>query len=410
MAERPRGRLIGSAGELNQMWARHHAEWRAPAQIASQWKEAMDVDPRLLAYQTSGAWWEILAEARVTLVVTREYEHLVMALRADQHGPELSYLCVPHPSGLAVDRRRGVAYLASTRNPNQIYDLAPVTEPTLCAEKVRRPMEERPLIPISSRVLPGCLYLHDLALIGGRLHANAVGQNAIVRLLPQGRYKRVWWPHCIETPTGPIFERNHLQLNSIAAGSDLGSSYFTASTDRVSARRPGHRNFPVDRRGVIFGGTTREPVARGLTRPHSARLRHGRLWVDNSGYGEFGFVANGQFQPIARLPGWTRGLCFIDGVAIVGTSRIIPRFRHYAPGLAAEQSRCGLHAVHVRSGRLLGSLEWPYGNQIFAIDWAPEGLTTGFPFCVGTRHSTNRNKVLFYAFSTLPPRRQTRSA
>ena len=76
-----------------------------------------------------------------------------------------------------------------------------------------------------------------------------------------------------------------------------------ASADIISARRPGHKNFPVDRRGVIFSGATREPVARGLTRPHSARLHRDQIWVDNSGYGEVGLIEGEKFRAVSRLPG-----------------------------------------------------------------------------------------------------------
>ena len=58
-------------------------------------------------------------------------------------------------------------------------------------------------------------------------------------------------------------------------------------------------------------------------------------------------------EPVSRLPGWTRGLSFCKDVAFVGTSRVIPRFRHYAPGLDVERSVCALHAVD-SSGRVLG--------------------------------------------------------
>jgi uncharacterized protein (TIGR03032 family) len=240
--------------------------------------------------------------------------------------------------------------------------------------------------------------MHDLALIGGNLHANAVGQNAVVRLHDDGSYERVWWPRCIESPSGPEFGQNYLQLNSIAAAADLETSYFSASADKLSARRPGHKNFPVNQTGVIFSGATREPVARGLTRPHSARLHQGRVWVDNSGYGELGFIDGARFTAVARLPGWTRGLCFHQGIALVGTSRVLPRFRQYAPGLDVDASQCGIHAVDAKSGKVLGSLVWPCGNQTFAIDWAASHLVSGLPFSTGRRLST-REKDLFYAFN-----------
>jgi len=381
-------------------WARHHAAWRDPVQVAVQWREATETDPRALRYTVSGEWWETLAVSGATFLVTREYEHVVMALRADEQGPVVTYLPLPHPSGLAVDRARGIVHLASTRNPNQVYDLRPVSG-VMGRADVRGPQpKERPLLPTRARYYPGCLYLHDLAMIGGRLHGTAAGQNAVVRLDNEGGHPPVWWPRCVERPGGPAFDRNYIQLNSIAAGPRLFDSFFSASADHVSARRPGHHNFPVNRRGVIFSGATRLPVVRGLTRPHSARLHRGRLWVDNSGYGEVGIGEDGAFVPVARLPGWTRGLCFHDHVAFVGTSRVIPRFRQYAPGLDVASSACGLHAVDSRSGRVLGSLVWPEGNQIFAIDWLPSEVTGGLPFRVGARRARERDRELFYAFET----------
>jgi uncharacterized protein (TIGR03032 family) len=197
--------------------------------------------------------------------------------------------------------------------------------------------------------------------------------------------------------------RNWIQLNSIGAGHDLASSYFTASAAGMSARRPGHLNFPVDRRGVVFSGQTREPVASGLTRPHSARLYGERVWVDDSGYGGFGYIDDGRLEVVAMLPGWTRGLCLCERTAFVGTSRVIPRFAQYAPGLDPQRSRCGISAVDLDSGRVLGSLHWPAGNQIFAIDWIHRSRSAGLPYVKGERGAAG---PLFYSFD--PPIRGLR--
>ena len=114
---------------------------------------------------------------------------------------------------------------------------------------------------------------------------------------------------------------------------------------KLPDERPGDPSFPVDRRGVIFSGVSREAIARGLTRPHSARLWENRIWVDNSGYGEVGFIEGEKFRAVSRLAGWTRGLCFVRDVMFVGTSRVLPRFRQYAPGLDVDEGRCGIHAL-----------------------------------------------------------------
>src|SRR5206468_2789364 len=126
--------------------------------------------------------------------------------------------------------------------------------------------------------------------------------------------------------------------------------FFSASADAMGRLRPGDPDFPVDRRGVIFSGRTREPVVRGLTRPHSARLRRGQLWVDNSGYGEVGVCRDGRLDVVARPGGWTRGLAFAGDVAFVGTSRVLPRFERYAPGLDPARCVCAVHALDARTG------------------------------------------------------------
>ncbi len=372
-------------GEVSALWERHDSEWRDPAQVASHWEEAPELDPSLLRFRVRGDFWSVLDRLQATLLVSREYEHLVVALTVNHGRPFVTFIRLPHPSGLAYDRERRILHLASTRNPNQILELAPVADGNT-------------LVPVSARFYPGRTYLHDLALVDGVLYANAVGRNLVARVEPTGGLTPAWWPRCIESRRGPRFERNHIQLNSIAAGKSLAESFFTASTDEISPRKPGHRNFPVDGRGVVFSGRTREPVARGLTRPHSARLHEGRLWVANSGYGEIGIVEDGRYRAVTRLPGWTRGLAFASGVAFAGTSRVIPRFSQYAPGVDLETSRCALHALDARSGKILGSLDWTGGNQIFAIEWASRRAVSGFPFGSRRRSDSRASKELFYSF------------
>jgi uncharacterized protein (TIGR03032 family) len=391
----PQTPASSQSAELSELHQFQNGQLRDPAQIVSHWSKGGEVDPRLLEYDVSGEWWETLEECGITLLVTREYEHLIMAM---QSPARVSYLSLPHPSGLVADRKRMVVHVASTRNPNQVFDLVPISGTSNRLDGLPARAENE-LIPVRSRIFPGCLYLHDLALLSGRLHANGVGENAILRLDNDGRVERVWWPKCIDTDKGPIFGRNHIQLNSIAAGKDLTDSLFSASASQVTRFRPGHLRFPVDKRGVIFSGATREPCVQGLTRPHSARFHRGTVWVDNSGYGELGFAKAGGFDPVVKLPGWTRGLCFKGDIAFVGTSRVIPRFRRYAPGLNVDSSICAVHAVDVRTAKIRGSLSWKWGNQIFAIDWMPRTVTSGFPWVVG-RSKPTRIKRLFYAFTT----------
>jgi len=384
------------------LWAHHHAAARDPLQVALQWDPASRVDPRLLRHTVRGRFWEAVEASGGTLIVTREYEHLVVALAVVRGRKRVSYLRLPHPNGIAVDRRRGLLYIASTRNPNMVFELAPARH--VKADDAAASGLEGALIPVRCSYLPGSLYIHDLALIGGRLHANAVAMNAVVELPPEGGFRPVWWPRSIDGREGPRFERNYLQLNSIAPGRELAGSFFTASAAAPSARRPGHLNFPVEGRGVVFAGQTREVVARGLTRPHSARLHRGSLWLDNSGHGELGRVVGGRFEPVVRLNGWTRGLQLAGDLAFVGTSRVIPRFRHYAPGVDPDRSETGVHAVDVKTGRVLGSLVWPLGNQIFAIEAIAD--TLGFPATGKPTERPRIERLFFRGQAGMRPRSQ----
>jgi uncharacterized protein (TIGR03032 family) len=378
-------------------WAEDDAAWRDPEEVVAGRRRTHQVDRRLLDIKVRGDWWGALEQLDACVVVSREYEHLLVALTVAPEGPRQSFMSLPHPSGLTYDSGAERLHVASTRNPNQLYVLMP-TGGIESANGHGAHGGGRPLVPLSASFLPGRMYLHDLALIGGVLHANAVGLNVVVRLAGAAECEVSWWPRTIERDGMPDMSRNYLQLNSIAAGRDLSSSFFSASADAPSSRRPGHLNFPVDRRGVIFSGATREPMARGLTRPHSARLHRDELWVDDSGYGSLATIRDGEPVTVARLPGWTRGLTFAGDIAFVGTSRVIPRFAHYAPGLDIDRSTCAVHALDIRSGEVLGSACWPAGNQVFDITVLPRTTTLGFPALAGRRQSRHALSSFFFSY------------
>ena len=89
---------------LEALWAHHHAELRDPLGVAVQWDTTADVDPGLLRHAVRGRFWEAVEAAGGAIVVTREYEHLVVALTVTGGRRRVSYLRLPHPNGLAVDR------------------------------------------------------------------------------------------------------------------------------------------------------------------------------------------------------------------------------------------------------------------------------------------------------------------
>ncbi len=76
--------------------------------------------------------------------------------------------------------------------------------------------------------------------------------------------------------------------------------------------------------GVLIDVPSGEVVARGLSMPHSPRWHAGRLWVCESGAGTLGVVdpSTRRYEPIAAVPGFTRGLDFAGNLAFVGLSQV----------------------------------------------------------------------------------------
>ncbi len=114
--------------------------------------------------------------------------------------------------------------------------------------------------------------------------------------------------------------------------------------------------------GIVIDCDSGAIVAEGLSMPHSPRLHDGRLWLLNSGTGEFGHVdlATGRFEPLAFCPGYARGLAFAGGHAVIGLSQA--RENRTFSGLALDEAlkernseaRCGLAVIDLASGDMTG--------------------------------------------------------
>ena len=116
--------------------------------------------------------------------------------------------------------------------------------------------------------------------------------------------------------------------------------------------------------GCVVDVRSNEVVATGLSMPHSPRWYQGKLWLLNSGTGEFGQIelATGKFEPVAFCPGYLRGLAFAGDFAIVGLSQSRGN-KTFAElplegQLQARQAkpRCGLSVIDLRSGDVVHSL------------------------------------------------------
>ena len=276
----------------------------------------------------------------MSLAVSREYEHLLLLLGSDAGQPWQFAMDLPHPSGLFYDERLGELIVSSTRTPNQIFFFKCVGDADYAREVVPADFT-RPdgtlYIPYRSLVLPGTLYIHDLVLMGENIFVTATGHNFLARVFPLGGWQRVWWPACVDSLGRAAFDQNYLQLNSIACAGSPEGSYYTAFSDQTFGPKPWKEGYGPRGKGVVFAGSSRQVICRGLTCPHSAKLRDGPLWLCNSGYGEVGVLevaseaseVGNRYHAVATVPGFTRGLAFAGPYGFVGLSR---GFRHTERG------------------------------------------------------------------------------
>ena len=166
-------------------------------------------------------------------------------------------------------------------------------------------------------------------------------------------FEPLWQPRWISK----LAAEDRCHLNGMAL-EDGRPKYVTAcsQTDIVDGWR--------DQRtegGVVVDVDSHEIIAQGFSMPHSPRLYRGKLWVLNSGQGQFGFVdlASGEFQSVAFLPGYPRGLTFVGDYAVIGVSK--PRHERTFTGLPLDAelgrrqatAQCGLFVVDLRSGDIV---------------------------------------------------------
>jgi len=117
-------------------------------------------------------------------------------------------------------------------------------------------------------------------------------------------------------------------------------------------------------------------IVEGLSMPHSPRWYRDKLWVLESGAGQLITVdeKTGEKTVIAQVPGFCRGIDFIERYALIGLSEV--RETAVFAGLPLterEQDRkCGIWIVDIESGQTVGFLEFSEGVQeIFSVQLVP---------------------------------------
>lgn len=167
---------------------------------------------------------------------------------------------------------------------------------------------DRLFVPKSANTV-GRLGIPDLALDadGAVIFINP-GFNCISRLDERYNFAPLWQPPFMPTPDR-VTKGDCCHLSGMA----LREGRVThVSSYAQSPVVDGWKN-AIQNGGVLLDIAGHSEPVRGLTMPHAPRWHNGQLWLMNSGTGEFGRVdvARGVFEPVLRVSGFVRCLCFI---------------------------------------------------------------------------------------------------
>jgi len=226
-------------------------------------------------------------------------------------------------------------------------------ENMLAAGEVTPGGADRQFVPVEGRVT-GAIDCHDIAMgeVGGIPRPIFVNTlcNCLATISDTHSFRPLWTPPFISA----LVAEDRCHLNGLAMDGPR-PAWVTAAgrSDMVDGWR--------DQRGaggVLIDVASGEVAAAGLSMPHSPRLHDGRLWLLNSGTGEFGHVdpVDGRFTALCFCPGFARGLAFIGQYAVIGLS--LPRHGGSFSGLELDRmlagksalARCGLIIVNLLSG------------------------------------------------------------
>ena len=193
--------------------------------------------------------------------------------------------------------------------------------------------------------------IHDMAVdADGQLIFVNTLFGCLATLSQTHSFKPLWRPPF----SSKLAAEDRCHLNGLALR-DGRAAYVTAvsRSDVVD----GWRDHRADG-GIVIDVQSNEIVASGLSMPHSPRWHQGKLWLCNSGTGEFGHIEleTGRFVPLTFCAGYIRGLAFHGDFALVGTSK--PRHNKTFSGLPLDEAlksrqaeaRCGVQVIDLRTG------------------------------------------------------------
>lgn len=322
-----------------------------------------------LTFLATPAFTELMYALRGSLVFTTYHSGKLGMVSGVERGLRMFLRNFQKPMGIAIrelsDQARWELAIA-TQDDIQLFEskVGSILDAT-----------EEEMVPPDLLFVPKETYTtqalgaHEMAFdSGGQLWFCNTDYSCLATTSDRGTYEPLWQPAWI-TQLEPQ-DRCHLNGLALRDGHPGWVTCF-AKTNEPN----GWRIDPI-RRGCLIDCGSGEAIHSGLSMPHSPRAVGDSVWVLNSAYGQVLSIdlRSGRESEVARLPGYTRGLAIVGNVAFIGLSQL--RESSAFQGLPIHNSllplKCGIVALDIPSGRLIGMLEMTQGcSELFDIQWLP---------------------------------------
>ncbi|QDT07870.1 hypothetical protein K227x_62990 [Rubripirellula lacrimiformis] len=317
---------------------------------------------------------DILHQLGISILVTTYQAGRLVMLRAQDTALNTHFRSFDKPMGLAIDGNR-----LAVGTANQIWEFHNL--PAVCEKVDAKIRASDPASPVhhDACLLPrtthwtGDIQIHEMDWVNGaagtELWAVNTRFSCLCRRSDVHSFEPVWRPSFI-----PHFVPGDCcHLNGLATR-DGQARYVTAlgETHEVEGWRKNKRNG-----GILIDIESDQVMAHGLSMPHSPRWHQGHLWVLQSGIGELGIIdpANGSYQSVAKLPGFTRGLSFVGPLALIGLSQVRESAIFGGVPIAEaklDQRVCGVWVVNIETGETVGFVRFEDAvHEIFAVEIWP---------------------------------------
>jgi uncharacterized protein (TIGR03032 family) len=210
--------------------------------------------------------------------------------------------------------------------------------------------------------------MHDMVFEGDAVIGANTNYSCICRVDGKFSFTPLWMPSFITQLRAE--DRCHLN-GFVGQGGELCYLTALAATDTEA----GWREKPQSA-GVLIDARRNVIMRSDLCMPHSPRIIGNQLYVLNGGEGEVLRVdrADGRSTVVARLPGFTHGLCGSGGILFVGMSQNRISRRSEPPPVAQRYGEltAGVAAIDERTGKILGVLEFAAGvTEVYDVHVLP---------------------------------------